>query len=368
MRNKVLPIPFFALSFLFASSALAVAHDLASMDWSVKAPHNLAANPPADDVIKAFMGKVDGADGYPLGICYARFADLQHSSTLSLVVPESDGRFCHLFVVDKTAGGFRSYSLDLALGVDGPEIKDLSRNRNLELIVPTDLTGYQGGGYCGAQWPVIYAWTGSTYSDVSSHYKGYYEKQLVSLKKEIAAAQAQKEHERQGSAARRVPSAEADVGVPNVELSADANSPSVQAATEYGPDGSVARFGAILMKPAPQALPLATPEPDRRGLNCTKVKAAKIERFLGVSRDAGISDAIKWADSNDPDDREFAAWVFADIATPEAIRDLQTLSHDSGTASTAKILLEQAKKGPVVHTVEEDSICPGRRHTEPMIG
>jgi len=65
MRKKVLPIPFFALSFLFASSALAVAHDLASMDWSVKAPHNLAANPPADDVIKTFMGKLDGADGYP---------------------------------------------------------------------------------------------------------------------------------------------------------------------------------------------------------------------------------------------------------------------------------------------------------------
>jgi hypothetical protein len=117
------------------------------------------------------------------------------------------------------------------------------------------------------------------------------------------------------------------------------------------------RFGAILMKPTPEALPLAAPEPDRDGLNCTKVEADKIERFLGVSRDAGMSDAIKWADSNDPDDRRFAAWVFADIATPEAIRDLQTLSHDSGTASTAKILLEQAKKGPIVHTVEEDSIA-----------
>jgi len=105
------------------------------------------------------------------------------------------------------------------------------------------------------------------------------------------------------------------------------------------------------------ALPPDAPEPDRRGLNCAKVEAAKIERFLGVSRDAGMSDAIKWADSEDPNDREFAAWIFADIATPEAIRDLQTLGHDSATASTAKILLEQAKQGPVVHTVEEDSIA-----------
>src|SRR6267142_6190568 len=103
MRNKVLRISFFALSFLFASSALAATTDLASMDWSAKAPHGLAANPPADDLVETFLSKL-GLESP--GICYARFADLQHSSTLSLVVSESDGRFCHLFVVDKTAGGF----------------------------------------------------------------------------------------------------------------------------------------------------------------------------------------------------------------------------------------------------------------------
>ena len=59
-----------------------MAPDLASMDWSVKAAHNQAANPPADDVIQSFMGKVDGADGYPLGICDAHFADLEHSGIL----------------------------------------------------------------------------------------------------------------------------------------------------------------------------------------------------------------------------------------------------------------------------------------------
>ncbi len=36
-------------------------------------------------------------------------------------------------------------------------------------------------------------------------------------------------------------------------------------------------------------------------------------RFLGISRDAGMSDAIKWAESDDPHDREFAIGVLVDM-------------------------------------------------------
>jgi hypothetical protein len=70
----------------------------------------------------------------------------------------------------------------------------------------------------------------------------------------------------------------------------------------YGPNGSYGSFNLTLVNPSPMPLPLATPEPDWRGLNCAKVEAAKIQRFLGISRDAGMSDAIKWADSEDPND------------------------------------------------------------------
>jgi len=272
MRKKVLPIPFFALSLLFASSALAVAHDLASMDWSVKAPHNLAANPPADDVIKAFMGKLDGAAGDPQGICYAHFADLHHSGRLSLVVSEGDGRACYLSVVDKTVVGFQRYSFDLSRLGDRPEIKDLDGNGKLELIVPTDLTGYQGAVYCMAQWPVIYAWTGSSYGDVSNHYKSYYEKQLVSLKKEVGDAEAQKEHAEQRPGAQGPgPTANPATGAPAGDQFEKATPPEVV----YGPNGSYGSFNLTLVKPSPMPLPLATPEPDRRGLNCAKVEAAK---------------------------------------------------------------------------------------------
>jgi hypothetical protein len=44
----------------------------------------------------------------------------------------------------------------------------------------------------------------------------------------------------------------------------------------------------------------------------------KIQRFLGT-RDAGMSDAIKWANSGDPHDRIFATYILGDIGTPGAI-------------------------------------------------
>lgn len=125
---------------------------------------------------------------------------------------------------------------------------------------------------------------------------------------------------------------------------------------EYGP---IASAGAAFEHSyTPPQLP-ASPPPDRDGLDCTKAEAAKIERFLDVPRDAGMSDAIKWANSGDPYDRAFAADVFGDIATPEAISYLRTLSHDpdSDVAISGKYSLEQANQGPVAHTVDQESIA-----------
>jgi hypothetical protein len=84
----------------------------------------------------------------------------------------------------------------------------------------------------------------------------------------------------------------------------------------------------------------------------------QIERFLGISRDAGMSDAIRWKNSEDPDDRSFAAWVLADIATPEAIKDLQTLSHDpnSSVAISGKYALRRVSRGPVAYKVDREQV------------
>lgn len=60
-----------------------------------------------------------------------------------------------------------------------------------------------------------------------------------------------------------------------------------------------------------------------------KIEAAKIERFLGISPDAGIDFAIKLASSDVWQDRMLAAKILGDIPTEKARDYLRTLSQDS---------------------------------------
>lgn len=352
MRKIILPIPFLASLLLCASGSFAGPPDLASADWSVTAAHNLASNPPSDDAIMAFMSKLHDLPGYPARICFARFANLRRSTTLSLVVSENDGRFCHLFVVDKRIGGFDMYSFDLAHEADGPQIEDLAKDGNTELIVPTDVTAYEGSQYCIEQWPVIYAWTGSNYADVSSNYKGFYEQRLASLEKEITATEAENGRIENGSAGNSGQT----VNTPSEATPPPMSIPEVDVSKGQALAQAVA-VGPSVVEPV-QPPPPEIPEPGSQGLNCIKAEAAKTERFLGLSSDAGMADAIKWKNSNDPHDREFATWVLADIGTPEAVDDLKTLSHDSNrdVATSAKLNLEQLSRGPERHVVEQESV------------
>ena len=74
---------------------------------------------------------------------------------------------------------------------------------------------------------------------------------------------------------------------------------------------------------------------------CLNAEIAKLERFTGIDKTAGLSEAIKWAESNDPHQRIFAAQLLNDIGTPEAQADLKTLSHDTnrGVAGSAQVIL-----------------------------
>jgi hypothetical protein len=337
-----------ALCCVPASSVWAEQRDLAAADWSVKSPHSLAANPPSDDAVLALVNKLNSPVDFH-SICSSHFADLRHSGNLSLVVAASDGRFCSLSIIDKTLSGFELYGVGLAHSSEGPEIKDLAGNGNLELIVDTDFTSYYAVHHCMATWPVIYAWSGSGYADVSSQHKRYYEQQLASLKKYIAvsssaAEQAQAPAANQTADSQLAPISHAHFGSPKSDIS----------------DQLPSRVSIVQKEPLAQA---ATPAamPDLAD-DCTEAEAAKIERFLGISRDAGMTDAIKWANSDDPYRRQFAADVLEDIGTPDAIDYLRTLSNDTDktVAAIAKdnlgTVLRGVGQGPDLYTVERQEV------------
>jgi hypothetical protein len=97
--------------------------------------------------------------------------------------------------------------------------------------------------------------------------------------------------------------------------------------------GGSGHGGGGFLLPEPSAAASPAPEaadtPDPGDLDCLKAEAAKMERFLKISKDAGMTDAIVWANSNNPSEREFATDVLAGIGTAEALKYKQTLVHDS---------------------------------------
>ncbi|HUN58531.1 MAG TPA: hypothetical protein VMU41_10490 [Candidatus Binataceae bacterium] len=251
-----------ALGFLSCLCALsAEAHtpappfDLASAGWSLKREKILNAEP--KDAVWKFMNNLWGNNNLGPGngkLCEFHFADLRHSGELSLVASYDAGGTadCNdVDVFDRTRAGIEDYDFNNDAGTYFGDVENVNGDGNYELVfdklfVPAVMD------HCTATWPVIYAWTGDGYSDVSSLYEDYYRRQL--------------------------------------------NSPS------------------------------SLTEAD--GLDCEKATDAKIRRFLG-SRNAGLDDAIRWSESPDPARRKFAAEIFRDIGTPEALEHLRALTNVS---------------------------------------
>src|SRR5271163_2561762 len=156
MRKTVLATALLALCGGFVSSLRAVQPDLASADWSVNGAHNLASNPPSLRAVEDFTGRAIGEseENPPVDVCEFRFADLRSSGDLSLIVSVDPGRGCtELYIFDKTPTGF-------SFGKIG----------------------------CEAKWPLIFAWTGNSYStELGDQYKDYYRNYLKSVDARLAA-------------------------------------------------------------------------------------------------------------------------------------------------------------------------------------
>jgi hypothetical protein len=344
---------------LTTSLTAASQQELRSADWSVNASHNLANNPPSSDQVWKFMSDVwtNFAGGK---LCSFRFVDLRRSGVLSLVAVfdgNNTGPDCiEVAVIDKDSSRFELFVPHTADSTDVTRIiKDLNGDGHFELILENRLY-YEGTKYpgtCQVLWPRIYAWTGSGYSEVSSQYPKYYEGQLRSISGKITAIES-------AEAATQVVS----TGTPT---SSEAAPRSVKLTGQWvstSNDPQVANENPLPQgAPAPSAKASPTEQastPYIGDLDCLKVEAAKMERFLGKSVDAGMADAIRWANSDNPDHRELAAWVFGELRTPQALQYEQTLSRDSDpeVADAAKSEIKDwgKNKEPIVFERETPAL------------
>jgi hypothetical protein len=274
--------------------------NLASYDWSAKASPNLADKPPSMKVLVSFLNTVDsstGGDG-DIGegesdedhigyVCSFRFADLRRNGSLSLIagIGVTGRGYCRdVYIVDKNASGFEIYSSGGTPG-DGGDIAGSLKDLRHDGSLEFLIDDSLGDlqGKCAAKWTAIYAWTGRGYTKVSDKFKDFYRERLDSINKKI---------------------------------------PTLQPCCVSG-------------------------GPSLNDKECLQAEAAKIQRFLGVSPEAGIEQAIGLAKSKDPGEREFAASLLGQIATPTAKKYLETLAKDSAgnVAYIAKYCLAAVAKG-----------------------
>jgi len=335
--NKLTVAAVCFLTCLFASFALAKAPtsppDLQSADWSVKQAKVLNAEPNETvwKFINQLWGGTDDLDAGSGEVCQFKFADLRHSGQLSLVVSYDNGgrAVCNMInIFDKSPAGISRYDFNANAGQDFSfdSVEDINGDGHHELIVDTAFAGGGGIDHCIATWPVVYAWNGIIVADVSTESKGYYRKTLARLNRQIAT--------------QSLPPPASEQETTEGEL--------------MGSNGARVRVRIIRPRAVPAPPPDAATDTD-----CLKAEAGKIQRFL-ATRDAGMSDAIKWANSSDPHDRVFAIYILGDIGTPKAIRYVRTLSKDPdrNVAMSAKNFLTHASNGSVANPTIQGSAVP----------
>jgi hypothetical protein len=345
--NKMISVVLaFSLSCLLSSSGWAHTNaaklDLVSADWSVKSPHSLASSPPTADAVWALVNY-----HHDIGhVCDFRFADLRHSGNLSLVVVIDAGATAGCTgtqIFDKTASGFEHYYIP-AESADSlrDNIQDINHDGKYELILWGELAPTETQSLsCKAEWPMIFAWTGTAYADVSSQYRGYYEGYLKSLDKHLAASSSIEEPQAPGIGQSSTPQP-AVIPAPM--------SGTVESDTSNG-------HGVERFVPATSQAAAPASTPGSEDYDCKRIEVAKTQAFLGIHSDATMSDAIKDSESEDPDKRMVAATIFSFIGTQEAKQDLKELAADSDqeVAKVAKARLS-GEQDPGDYQFDEEPI------------
>jgi len=290
---------------------------LAAYDWSVAASPNLADKPPPIEVVERFMLSVQttatstsssfGAG--PGKLSSYKFADLRHDGFLSLVAATDmggkvscsdshNGGFCSVYIVDKTKTGFEVYealgSID-AGGIVPLGVQDLGHDGNLEVVISQPFT----------------------------------------------------------SIFKLLLSSDRKARVLSGEHKCIASWPTVYAWTGDGYKNVSDRFKDFYrnqldaLNKTISELPGTGPSYDQRDKECLQAEAAKTERLLGGSPNAELESAIAFANGKDPAMIPFGIFLLADIDTPEAKQDLDTLlnSQDPEVSRVTKQWLDARSNG-----------------------
>jgi len=315
----------------------------------VNAAHNLASNPPSLDAVEDFTGRAIGEseDNPPVNVCEFRFADLRSSGDLSLIVSVDPGRGCtELYIFDRAPTGFELYHTTTVevVGHDlANSVLDINHDGGHELVLWADLAPFATGSSfdkigCGAQWPLIFIWTGNGYSEVGDQYKDYYRNYLKSVEAQLAAY----------SSLLAPPGAQTANSAPDIGSAKIAGHFAEQSSDAGGENPGLVG-GPVHVTPAPTPGGAAIPawaahnEADRN-YPCTEIEAAKTEAFLGIHSDSTMSAAIRGSESDNPNDRIVAAVIFSYLGTQEAEQDLKTLGNDADSR-VARIAKETASFG-----------------------
>ncbi|HYB90622.1 MAG TPA: hypothetical protein VEC38_06220 [Candidatus Binataceae bacterium] len=270
----------------FASGPAAPRAKLASYDWSTTASPNLGRNPPPKKLVENLIRSLELAEtGFSIMgdkdgtyVCSFTFADLRHNGMYSLVagIGVTDRPSCRgITIIDKTSAGFESCGQGGEIG-SGSDVAAQIRDLNHDGHLEI-LLSYGLGSLeqrCAANWTAIYAWTGNGYTNVSDQFKDFYRQRLDLVKRII---------------------------------------------------------------------PTLGPIPNQEGYalsdkECLEAEASAITRFLGISADAGLDQAIRLTESKDRLEREFGTILLIQIGTPETRKLLEKLVNDPdyGVAMYAK--------------------------------
>ena len=217
-------------------------------------------------------------------------------------------------IFDKTASGFDAYTSWAAFGENS--VQDINHDGKFELVLDSPIG--PPGSSLACTWPLIFAWTGSDYREVSTQFKNYYRRHLDELDKEFGVESPEQ------AKADPLPSFQT---APTLVLNSKKSVSGSDSLSSIRNDESAAVGSSST--PSESSVASSSESGNQTDQYCAIIDKSKTEQFLGIHSDQTVNYAISKSESNESSDRELAAYLFSYIDTSEATQDLQRLAADA---------------------------------------